>query len=64
MADAQIEKTTADILIPGRKERFVASGEVIKFDGFLRVYIETRDDESLDNEGNSMLPKVGFSTAV
>lgn len=65
MADAQIEKTTADILIPGRKERFVASGEVIKFDGFLRVYIETRDDESsVDNEGNSTLPKMQSGDSV
>ena len=49
MADAQIEKTTADILIPGRDEKFVATGEVIKFDGFLRVYIETHDDETGEN---------------
>ena len=61
MADAQIEKTTAEILIPGRDEKFIATGEVIKFDGFLRVYIETHDD---DNAGENrtgdeaVLPKM------
>ncbi len=46
MADAQIEKTTVDILISGRNEKFVATGEVIKFDGFLKVYMEARDDDN------------------
>ncbi len=38
MADAEIEKTTADIIVSGREECFVAQGEVVKFDGFLKVY--------------------------
>lgn len=46
MADAELEKTTVDISISNRKERFVAQGEIVKFDGFLNVYhIESEDDE-------------------
>ena len=44
MADAQLEKTTANIAVDGRKEYFVAEGEVVKFDGFLKVYLESNDD--------------------
>ena len=56
MSDAELEKTTATISVSGRKERFVAVGEVLKFDGFLKVYMESTDDES-DAEGNDkMLP--------
>ena len=44
MADAELEKTTANITIEGRKEFFVAEGEVVKFDGFLKVYFESTDD--------------------
>ena len=44
MADAELEKTTANITISGRKELFVAEGEVVKFDGFLKVYFESTDD--------------------
>ena len=52
MSDAEIEKTTAVIDISGRKEKFIATGEVLKFDGFLRVYNESTDDESENGEGN------------
>lgn len=56
MSDAELEKTTATIAVSGRKEYFVAVGEVLKFDGFLKVYIESTDDEG-DTEGNDkMLP--------
>ena len=56
MSDAELEKTTATIAVSGRKEHFVAVGEVLKFDGFLKVYMESTDDES-DTEGNDkMLP--------
>ena len=56
MSDAELEKTTATIAVSGRKEHFVAVGEVLKFDGFLRVYMESTDDEG-DAEGNDkMLP--------
>ena len=44
MADAELEKTTANIKVDGRKEYFVAEGEVVKFDGFLKVYFESTDD--------------------
>ena len=56
MSDAELEKTTATIVVSGRKEHFVAVGEVLKFDGFLKVYMESTDDEG-DAEGNGkMLP--------
>ena len=56
MSDAELEKTTATIAVSGRKEHFVAVGEVLKFDGFLIVYMESTDDEG-DTEGNDkMLP--------
>ena len=41
MSDAELEKTTATIAVSGRKEHFVAVGEVLKFDGFLKVYMES-----------------------
>ena len=44
MADAELEKTTANISVSGRKEMFVAEGEVVKFDGFLKVYFESVDE--------------------
>ena len=58
MSEAQFEKTTAKISISTRKEELVANGEVMKFDGFLKVYLESSDEED-DNqqEGeNAMLP--------
>ena len=45
MADAELEKTTVNISVEGKKEMFVAEGEVVKFDGFLRVYLESTDDK-------------------
>ena len=58
MADAELEKTTAKISISTNKEELTASGEVLKFEGFLKVYREDRDEEELTEEdGNeSMLP--------
>lgn len=56
MADAEIERTTIDIQPSTRKEHFTASGEVIRFDGFLKVYIEGRDDEAETSEHEGMLP--------
>ena len=54
MADAQIEKTVAEISISGMPDfKFVATGEVIKFDGFLKVYIESNDDEQEDGSTDS-----------
>lgn len=61
MADAQVEKTQVEISISGRKELFEASGEVVKFDGFLKVYFETSDDEDIATPEFHTLPplKVG-----
>jgi len=57
MADAELEKTTVTIDIPQEKElKFVSVGEVIKFDGFLHVYLEDTDDEPTDNEESNLLP--------
>ncbi|MFN4083036.1 MAG: type I DNA topoisomerase [Bacteroidia bacterium] len=55
MADAELEKTVAIINISGVTENFVATGEVLKFDGFLKVYMEGKDDEN-EEENSSMLP--------
>ena len=59
MADAVVEKTTIDIQPSSREEHFVSNGETIQFDGFLRVYIESRDDEEAE-EGLLTLPKVSM----
>ena len=58
MADAEMEKTTVDINMSNRNERFTATGEVVKFDGFLRVYMESTDDEGADDENISTLPEL------
>ena len=60
MADAIIEKTQAEISISGEDEmKFIATGEVIKFDGFLKVYIESDDEEQdNENEGENRLPEL------
>ncbi|MBQ5925786.1 MAG: type I DNA topoisomerase [Paludibacteraceae bacterium] len=57
MADAEFEKTTAIINIDNSDEKFVAVGEVLKFDGFLNVYMESTDDETAQ-ETEDMLPKL------
>ncbi|MDD2528214.1 MAG: type I DNA topoisomerase [Lentimicrobiaceae bacterium] len=55
MSDAELERTTVTIDVSTVKEKFVAKGEVIRFDGFLKVYLESTDDENNDTvEG--MLP--------
>lgn len=56
MADAEIEKTTVDISADGIEEMFVANGEVVRFDGFLKVYHESHDEENTDDDGARMLP--------
>ena len=60
MAEAKIEKTTAVVNIDNRAEHFVANGEVVVFDGFLKVYRESTDDEAQDakQEGANILPAV------
>ena len=57
MADAVLEKTNVDITISGRNEKFTATGEVVKFDGFLNVYMESSDDDNTENATDvNMLP--------
>ena len=62
MSDAQFEKTTAKIEISTNKETLTASGEVMKFDGFLKVYLEGKDDDEVEeadenaSETEAMLP--------
>ncbi len=57
MADAELEKTTIEINIDGHKERFSCSGEQVLFDGFLKVYFESTDDEE-EESPNHQLPQV------
>ncbi len=54
MADAKLERTVATIAISGLKEKLTASGEVILFEGFLKVYIESTDED--DTESKDVLP--------
>ncbi len=63
MADAQLEKTTAKIEISTNKDELTASGEVIKFEGFLKVYREDRDEEDIseDEVQEGMLPPLTVS---
>ena len=56
MADAELEKTTATISVGHSDEVFVATGEVITFDGFLRVYKESFDDENEQEDESRLLP--------
>lgn len=58
MSEALFEKTTAKISISTRKEELVANGEVMKFDGFLKVYLESSDeeDDTQSTEDNAILP--------
>lgn len=57
MSDAELEKTTINIGISNNKERFVATGEVLVFDGFLKVYLESSDEE--EEETSAVLPPLG-----
>jgi DNA topoisomerase-1 len=56
MADAEIEKTTVTVSINGHTEQYVATGEVVKFDGFLKVYRESVDDEPEGEQETALLP--------
>ena len=58
MADAELERTTISVSIGGVSEKFVATGEVIVFDGFLQVYHESTDDENEKEQENGLLPRV------
>ena len=64
MADAELEKTTATISISNSDEVFVATGEVITFDGFLRVYKESYDDENEQEDESRLLPPLSIGQAL
>jgi DNA topoisomerase-1 len=66
MADAELERTTAKIEISTNKEELTATGEVLKFDGFLKVYREDRDDEDIsdDEQQEGMLPPLAVGQVL
>ncbi len=58
MSEAQLERTIVKIEISNSPEIFTAKGEVIKFDGFLKVYIESTDDENVESSDTGLLPQM------
>ena len=64
MAKAEMEKTVITLEDGSKKSKFQAEGEVIRFDGFLKVYIESRDDEEEDGENDGLLPAVTVGDAI
>lgn len=64
MSDAQLERTNAKIKSSTHNEVFAANGEVIKFDGFLKVYMEGRDEEDIVEEQDGMLPALRVGDAL
>jgi len=58
MSDAEFEKTTAKINISTNNAELTANGEVLRFDGFLKLYLESTDDEDNDEEAVSRLPNL------
>jgi len=61
MADAELERTTISIASDTMKEKFIASGEIITFDGFLHVYMESRDEGAEKEQENGLLPPVSVN---
>jgi DNA topoisomerase-1 len=57
MSDARLERTTVTIDVSGRKEKFIAEGEVLIFDGFLKVYLESSDDDT-EEKDSVLLPPI------
>jgi DNA topoisomerase-1 len=66
MADAELEKTTITVNISNSPQNLIATGEVIKFDGFLKVYLEDTDDEPEEDDANdkSLLPPLTIGQAL
>jgi DNA topoisomerase I len=65
MADAELEKTVAKINISTQPEKLTASGEVLKFDGFLKLYMESKDDDEHDDDDEEgMLPLLKVSQSL
>lgn len=61
MADAELERTTISIKVSNSPEVFQATGEVIRFDGFLKVYTESTDNEEENGDSKTLLPKVNVN---
>ncbi|MDR0699193.1 MAG: type I DNA topoisomerase [Tannerella sp.] len=65
MADAELERTTITINISDKQEdKFVAAGEIVTFDGFLHVYMESIDEDSENEQENSLLPPVKINETL
>jgi DNA topoisomerase-1 len=62
MAEAELEKTTVTISMDNNAEQFVATGEIVKFDGFLKVYRESTDDDAAEDEIRQLPPVVKGQT--
>ena len=64
MSDAELERTNVKIKTNSHSEEFVANGEVVKFDGFLKVYLEGTDEEDKTEEQEGMLPAMSIGEAL
>ncbi|WP_149276776.1 type I DNA topoisomerase [Pareuzebyella sediminis] len=64
MSDAELERTNVKVKADTHEEEFTANGEVIKFDGFLKVYLEGLDDEDMVEEQEGMLPSMKMGEAL
>lgn len=64
MSDAVLEKTTAKIDISTNKEELTATGEVLKFDGFLKLYLESTDDEDVEDGAENRLPDLSVGQVL
>ena len=63
MADAELERTTVTIDVSTAEENFVAKGEIIKFEGFLKVYLESTDDED-EEDDSGLLPPLKIDQGI
>lgn len=64
MAEAQMERTSVHIGVSTLKEEFIAKGEVVKFDGFLKVYLEGKDDDDDEENQEGILPKLNIGASL
>ncbi|UII78299.1 type I DNA topoisomerase [Flagellimonas sp. CMM7] len=64
MSDAELERTNVKIKASSHSEEFTANGEVVKFDGFLKVYLEGTDEEDKAEEQEGMLPAMSVGEAL
>jgi DNA topoisomerase I len=64
MSDALLERTNITIAISNSQEKFIATGEVVKFEGFLKVYFESTDEEEDKQGGQDLLPPIKVNTVL